>query len=500
MIDNNIEDKILLNDFKNGDEGAFEKLFDKYSDRVRSFIYKSIKNYDVADEMMQEVFIVLYRNPERYSEKSKLINFILAIAKNKIKEYWRNKLSRDKTIEKNARELANNSKNDLSSLEIIEKEEEISEVHKILKNMNPTYSMAIRLIDFQEYSYEEAAKIMGKTNDQIKVIIYRARQKLKSEMERNFPDTARKYSRKNIISMVLAVIIGASLVTGLVYAAIKLYQKHFLNNDTFKLSDIEESVDEENVSIDREHAKEIIDLYLKALGYSEYNLDDVELENDSYGNVIEWVLYDKNFKIWIDSDNGNLTRYNNMNEIENAQTMLNVDDILIKTQDLYNKLNFKGDYEYYSTEIINVASDYTVYNIVYLEKRDGELNNLNGIVFQYILELGVLHDINSFNYSDDNSISISKEEAINIVKEKYGDVEILDIYLDSVLDPQKDYTEYDGKGINEDLNSDFKNRANLKIWRVEVKINELIKIIHINPYNGEVENIKEDYSTQEEKY
>ena len=313
MIDNNIEDKILLNDFKNGDEGAFEKLFDKYSDRVRSFIYKSIKNYDVADEMMHEVFIVLYRNPERYSEKSKLINFILAIAKNKIKEYWRNKLSRDKTIEKNARELANNSKNDLSSLEIIEKEEEISEVHKFLKNMNPTYSMAIRLIDFQEYSYEEAAKIMGKTNDQIKVIIYRARQKLKSEMERNFPDTARKYSRKNIISMVLAVIIGASLVTGLVYAAIKLYQKHFLNNDTFKLSDIEESVDEENVSIDREHAKEIIDLYLKALGYSEYNLDDVELENDSYGNVIEWVLYDKNFKIWIDSDNGNLTRYNNMN-------------------------------------------------------------------------------------------------------------------------------------------------------------------------------------------
>ncbi|MEA4826157.1 MAG: sigma factor-like helix-turn-helix DNA-binding protein, partial [Clostridium sp.] len=52
----------------------------------------------------------------------------------------------------------------------------IKEKINILKD---DYKTIIYLIDFQEFSYKDAAKIMGKSLIQTKVLIYRARQKLK---------------------------------------------------------------------------------------------------------------------------------------------------------------------------------------------------------------------------------------------------------------------------------------------------------------------------------
>ena len=48
----------------------------------------------------------------------------------------------------------------------------------MLKSLKPEYERVIYLIDLEDLSYAQAAKIMGKSEAQIKILVHRARKKL----------------------------------------------------------------------------------------------------------------------------------------------------------------------------------------------------------------------------------------------------------------------------------------------------------------------------------
>ena len=64
------------------------------------------------------------------------------------------------------------------------KEEQKILLHKALQNLNPDYRQVIYLVFFENFSNSETAKIMHKTKRQIENLLYRAKQSLKSELEK----------------------------------------------------------------------------------------------------------------------------------------------------------------------------------------------------------------------------------------------------------------------------------------------------------------------------
>lgn len=59
------------------------------------------------------------------------------------------------------------------------KKEQINAVRQKLNELKEDYRTVIYLIDFYDFSYADAAAIMKKSPVQTKILIYRARQKLK---------------------------------------------------------------------------------------------------------------------------------------------------------------------------------------------------------------------------------------------------------------------------------------------------------------------------------
>lgn len=79
---NGDDDARLILSFKQGDEKAFDQLFDKYRTPVYSICYRYARNDADAHELTQDVFIKAYRNIRRFDERSKFFTWLYRIAVN----------------------------------------------------------------------------------------------------------------------------------------------------------------------------------------------------------------------------------------------------------------------------------------------------------------------------------------------------------------------------------------------------------------------------------
>ncbi|MGY0373716.1 RNA polymerase sigma factor [Clostridium sp. JNZ J1-5] len=166
------EDLKLMQNFKRGDKRSFEELVIKYRECAISFCQSFVHDYHIAEDIAQESFAYIYVYKRGYNEKYKFKTYLFTILRNKSIDYIRKNhdIPLDRIPENTAPQEVENI--------ILQKEQRkvIKEKINILKD---DYKTIIYLIDFQEFSYKDAAKIMGKNLIQTKVLIYRARQKLK---------------------------------------------------------------------------------------------------------------------------------------------------------------------------------------------------------------------------------------------------------------------------------------------------------------------------------
>ena len=60
---------LLVEKFKQKDEKAFEKLYTMYSESMHGVIFNIVRDHDIAQEVMQDVFIKAWHKADSYSSK-----------------------------------------------------------------------------------------------------------------------------------------------------------------------------------------------------------------------------------------------------------------------------------------------------------------------------------------------------------------------------------------------------------------------------------------------
>ena len=166
--------------FLNGDERAFSEIIELHKDNLIFFINRYVRNIAVAEELAEDVFAELLIHKKRYNFKTSLKTYIFTIGRNKAVSYVRKCVRHPEY----AYEYIENE-SDRRSLEdeFIQKERE-RELHKALDKLNEDYRTVLHLIYFEEMSYANAAKVMKKNTKQIENLVYRARNTLKKELEK----------------------------------------------------------------------------------------------------------------------------------------------------------------------------------------------------------------------------------------------------------------------------------------------------------------------------
>ncbi len=85
------EDSVLVSQYINGNEKAFETLMLRHKDRVYRSIYLKIKNPALAEDIFQEVFIKIINTMKlgNYNEEGKFLPWALRIAQNMVIDHFR---------------------------------------------------------------------------------------------------------------------------------------------------------------------------------------------------------------------------------------------------------------------------------------------------------------------------------------------------------------------------------------------------------------------------
>ena len=146
----------LVSLLKNRDSKAFSYLYDNYSGALNSIILQILNDVDLANDVLQEVFINIWKRIESYdATRGRLFTWMLNIARNASIDLLRSKQYQNS--QKN-RSLSDNVdiwlKSPSSEMDI----DNIG-LKKVLEKLKEEHRTLIELAYFKGYTHEEIAEI-----------------------------------------------------------------------------------------------------------------------------------------------------------------------------------------------------------------------------------------------------------------------------------------------------------------------------------------------------
>lgn len=149
----NIELRIIAL-LRQRDKEAIELLYDNYSAALYGIILKIIPSQAIAQEVLQDVFVKVWNNSDKYdADKGRLFTWLAQITRNAAKDTLR---SRDYKQSNKTDTLDDNVNNDSSLAQYPQTTD--SGLRKVIDGLDDKYKEIIDLLYFKEYSHSEAAK------------------------------------------------------------------------------------------------------------------------------------------------------------------------------------------------------------------------------------------------------------------------------------------------------------------------------------------------------
>ena len=182
MADNK-NDFELVNSFTGGDESAFNKIVLKYQHKIYWHARRMTGNHLDADEVVQEVLMVMYNKLKDFKFQSSLYTWIYRITstrsinfinKRKIKQVFSFEDEPESSLKKND-DILNN----------IETKERIEQLDKMLQKLPNKQREVFILKNYEQMTYEEMSQVTGKSIGGLKSNYFQAMKKIMEMVGKN---------------------------------------------------------------------------------------------------------------------------------------------------------------------------------------------------------------------------------------------------------------------------------------------------------------------------
>lgn len=183
------EDARTLRGLRAGIEEAYQELIDRYEQPVYGVVYRLLENPGDACDVVQEVFLKVFRGVNSFREQSSLRTWIYRIALNEahnqrrwFARHCRREISIDNERGDRRSPLELASDPGRSPFDQALDTENRALIERALATINPVFRTAVVLRDIQNLSYEEIAEILQVSLGTVKSRILRGREALRREL------------------------------------------------------------------------------------------------------------------------------------------------------------------------------------------------------------------------------------------------------------------------------------------------------------------------------
>jgi RNA polymerase sigma-70 factor (ECF subfamily) len=180
---------------KAGDDDAFSQLVACYQDRLLSIFYHMLRDQSSAEDLVQEVFLRIYRARNGYQATAKFSTWLFRIANNvasnarrtigRRKEVSLNTQQESSSVDVGVRKTAMSDRSSLLPTRQAVKRETCQIVQSAVDTLNERQRMAVLLHKFEGMSYEDIGAAMDLSTEAVKSLLARARENLRGQLEQH---------------------------------------------------------------------------------------------------------------------------------------------------------------------------------------------------------------------------------------------------------------------------------------------------------------------------
>ena len=170
-----LHEQLLVLRCQAGDEDAFEELVARYHPRLRYYLRRILPRADHADDVLQEVWLAVFRALPRLADPAALAAWLYRIARDKASVQWRGRpperlLDVSDIVEEPSQD------NEF-------RQEDAQEIHASLDQLTPEQREVLVLRFLEDMTYEQIAKVTGCPIGTVRSRLYYAKLALRQAIE-----------------------------------------------------------------------------------------------------------------------------------------------------------------------------------------------------------------------------------------------------------------------------------------------------------------------------
>jgi RNA polymerase sigma-70 factor (ECF subfamily) len=184
-----LDDALLLRGLQEFSEEAYETLVARFQEPVYNLVYRLLGNPSDACDVVQEVFLKVFRSIKHFRGDSSLRTWIYRIAVNEAHNHrrWFSRHRRQEVGLEDEREgcerlgdtLANQGASPFDY--VFDREKQVL-IEEALTHINPAFREAVVLRDISDLSYEEIADVLQVSLGTVKSRILRGREAMRQQL------------------------------------------------------------------------------------------------------------------------------------------------------------------------------------------------------------------------------------------------------------------------------------------------------------------------------
>jgi RNA polymerase sigma-70 factor (ECF subfamily) len=179
-------DEVLVQLVAGGDKDAMRALFARHNVRVFRFLTRIVGNDATAEDLLNEVFLEVWRNAGRFEARSQVSTWILAIARFKALASMRRRQHDE--LDDEASEMIEDTTDNPEVT--VQKTERSALLQQCLQQLSVAHRQVVDLVYYHEQSIEEVAEIIGVPASTVKTRVFYARKRIAELMAERGLDRA----------------------------------------------------------------------------------------------------------------------------------------------------------------------------------------------------------------------------------------------------------------------------------------------------------------------
>jgi len=176
MASDNENFKLLIQQLQTGSEKAFTTLYDKYSQQLYRNILRLVKDDDIAQELLQDLFLKIWESRQNIKLEGSFKSFLYKVAENLVYAHFR-KIAKDNRLI--AKLIISYDDFETNVEETIISRENHDFLKKAIENLSPQRKHIYTSCKLEGKSYEEVSNELGISTSTVRNQIVKANKSIK---------------------------------------------------------------------------------------------------------------------------------------------------------------------------------------------------------------------------------------------------------------------------------------------------------------------------------